>query len=331
MQYSPYIGIDRIDIGVEAGTPRMVFEDAGNTIWEVDNLAGTFRWFTPGVVRMSLTTAGLTIANNLTVGGTLSGNIIHAEKDLTSSGTITILKNGFIRGTLSGNILHAEKSLTSSGTLTVVGNSNIRGTMSGKQLYITGTGANAAPLISTGNGRIGLGTNAPTSFLDVRGTIENGLVGWWPMDGITGTGTSVRDLSIGTNTGTLKNGATISTGRFGKAALLDGVNDYVNLASTVTINNDFTVSMWLKTNSETKFNSITSKKISSESVHFGITQVLEFQFSKYVFKSGDKVVWGNKIGTVPDVPSSQTQLCQGGARDPAALPVCAPRSSGTSA
>lgn len=31
---------------------------------------------------------------------------------------------------------------------------------------------------------------------------------------------------------------------------------------------------------------------------FGITQVLEFQFSKYVFKSGDKVVWGNKIGTL---------------------------------
>lgn len=52
-------GIDRIDIGVENGTPRMVFEDAGNLIWEIDNSSGTFRWFTPGTARMSLTTTEL--------------------------------------------------------------------------------------------------------------------------------------------------------------------------------------------------------------------------------------------------------------------------------
>lgn len=48
-------GTDRLDIGVESGTPRMVFEDAGSDIWLIDNFAGVFRWFTPGVVQMQLT------------------------------------------------------------------------------------------------------------------------------------------------------------------------------------------------------------------------------------------------------------------------------------
>lgn len=54
-------GTDRLDIGVQAGSPRMVFEDAGFTIWEIDNDAGTFRWYTPGTVRMSLSTTAFTL------------------------------------------------------------------------------------------------------------------------------------------------------------------------------------------------------------------------------------------------------------------------------
>ena len=50
--------IDRIDIGVNSGTPRMVFEDSGSTIWQVDNFAGTFRWFTPGQERFTLDSSG---------------------------------------------------------------------------------------------------------------------------------------------------------------------------------------------------------------------------------------------------------------------------------
>lgn len=46
--------IDRIDIGVQAGTPRMVFEDSGNTIWQIDNAGGTFRWFKPNVLATQL-------------------------------------------------------------------------------------------------------------------------------------------------------------------------------------------------------------------------------------------------------------------------------------
>jgi hypothetical protein len=65
-------GIDRIDIGIEAGSPRLVFENAGAStpVWEVDNDAGNFRWFTPGFVQMNLSQSGnaatLDINNNNT-------------------------------------------------------------------------------------------------------------------------------------------------------------------------------------------------------------------------------------------------------------------------
>lgn len=68
------VGVDRVDIGVAAGTPRIVFEDAGGTIWEVDNLNGIFRWFTPGVVQMDLSTSAASFANGLSVGTILGGS-----------------------------------------------------------------------------------------------------------------------------------------------------------------------------------------------------------------------------------------------------------------
>jgi hypothetical protein len=65
--------IDRVDIGVEAGTPRMYFEDSGSTIWAIDNSGGIFRWFTPGVVRFDISTASASFATGLTVGLILGG------------------------------------------------------------------------------------------------------------------------------------------------------------------------------------------------------------------------------------------------------------------
>jgi hypothetical protein len=51
------LGIDRVDIGVGSGSPRLVFENSGYTIWQIDNELGTFRWFTPGVEQMTLSTS----------------------------------------------------------------------------------------------------------------------------------------------------------------------------------------------------------------------------------------------------------------------------------
>lgn len=56
-----YSGIPRLDIGVNNGSPRIIFEEprggVGNAkrIWQIDNDFGVFRWYTPNGVELSLT------------------------------------------------------------------------------------------------------------------------------------------------------------------------------------------------------------------------------------------------------------------------------------
>lgn len=66
-------GFDRLDFGVETGTPRIVFEDAGNTSWLIDQSGANFRWYQPNVNGLILNMA----SNNatLSVYGANSQNI----------------------------------------------------------------------------------------------------------------------------------------------------------------------------------------------------------------------------------------------------------------
>lgn len=66
------LGYNNVRFGV-LGTPRVVFE-AGGTVWQIDNDGANFRWFTPGVVRMSLSPTGdLDVSGNLIVSGSRIG------------------------------------------------------------------------------------------------------------------------------------------------------------------------------------------------------------------------------------------------------------------
>jgi hypothetical protein len=52
-------GSDNVRFGVSLGTPRAIFEDdASATQWEMDNLAGRFRIFTPGMERFTIDSNG---------------------------------------------------------------------------------------------------------------------------------------------------------------------------------------------------------------------------------------------------------------------------------
>jgi len=78
------IGSDRVDIGV-ATTPRIVFEDnASATVWLVDNSAGIFRWFTPGVVQAQIDTSGMAIRGYARVGSSSAPTNVTAG-DLTAT------------------------------------------------------------------------------------------------------------------------------------------------------------------------------------------------------------------------------------------------------
>ena len=69
-----------------------------------------------------------------------------------------------------------------------------------------------------------------------------GMVSWWTGDG------NANDL-IGGNHGTLRNGATFAAGVVGQAFSFDGVDDYVEVASSPTLQfgtADFTIDFWAK-------------------------------------------------------------------------------------
>jgi|GEM_PF-1715099 len=69
------------------------------------------------------------------------------------------------------------------------------------------------------------------------------MVSWWKAE-------NNGNDSIGTNHGTLMNGATFATGKVGQAFSFDGVNDYVEIAhsSSFDITTGHTVDMWIKLN-----------------------------------------------------------------------------------
>lgn len=70
-----------------------------------------------------------------------------------------------------------------------------------------------------------------------------GLVSWWPEDG------NANDI-IGSNDGSLQNGATFQAGMVGQAFLLDGVDDYINVpdSPSLDLQTEITIESWVYIN-----------------------------------------------------------------------------------
>jgi len=75
---------------------------------------------------------------------------------------------------------------------------------------------------------------------------ENGLVGYWKFD--EGSGPTASDSSGYNNYGTVY-GATWTDGKVGKALSFDGINDYVRIpdSDSLDITEDLTIAAWVKT------------------------------------------------------------------------------------
>ncbi len=112
--------------------------------------------------------------------GTLTGNILHAEKNLTSSGTMVIVGNGNIRGTLSGNIIHAEKNLTSSGAIVAVGDILSRNGTAKTKGYVFFSGATLSEMSGFNEYlniiHSGLGTNSVTRLTNQGDLVNIGTI-----------------------------------------------------------------------------------------------------------------------------------------------------------
>ncbi len=93
---------------------------------------------------------------------------------------------------------------------------------------------------------------ATTTFAQIPNYVPtNGLVGWWPFNG------NANDESGNGNNGTV-NGATLTSDRNGvanQAYSFDGINDFISMNNAPFINGPFTISGWIKYNTQS-FNPI---------------------------------------------------------------------------
>src|SRR5207253_2629840 len=71
-----------------------------------------------------------------------------------------------------------------------------------------------------------------------------------------GSGTTVRDSSTNKNVGTLVNGPSWTTGKFGRGVSLDGVNDYISVSSPDLPAGNFTWELWMNLTQRKSFQSI---------------------------------------------------------------------------
>ena len=102
-------------------------------------------------------------------------------------------------------------------------------------------------LYSAGSGGMCAGTPPPSATNCVAAPA--GLVGWFRAEG------DAQD-SAGANPGSLQNGASFATGRVGQAFRFDGVNDYVRVPHTpsLDVGNQVTVECWMKADASNAMN-----------------------------------------------------------------------------
>lgn len=111
-------------------------------------------------------------------------------------------------------------------------------------LYVSNTASNTVSVIRTSDHTVaetitvGNGPRA-IAFADVY----DGLVAYYPFEG------NALDVSGNDNNGTEKGGVTYTNGVLGQAASFDGVDDYIDVADSATLDisgNELTIAAWVK-------------------------------------------------------------------------------------
>jgi len=82
-----------VHVGITSSTPRIMFAPSGSVSsannWQIDVASGVFRWFTPGVVQMSLSSGGVVSANSFVKNSGTSSQFLKADGTVDSSTYIT--------------------------------------------------------------------------------------------------------------------------------------------------------------------------------------------------------------------------------------------------
>lgn len=156
----------------------------------------------------------------------------------------------------------------------------------------------------TGGATLGSLRTAVLTIIDNDTPTPSGIVGLWTFDEASGT---AGDTSGSSNTGTLTNGATRDVGISGNALSLDGVDDYVSIAdsNSLDVSSSFTIMAWVNPSiAQTTFRSVLSKSGGSNHTYF------MFASSESLYCPNSGPIAGFSDGV------SQIELCHGVAVPP---------------
>jgi hypothetical protein len=144
------------------------------------------------------------------------------------------------------------------------------------------------------------------------GTNSIGLVGYWNLDDRNGT--TAEDNSGYGNDGTLYNGSTSCgnpptagsgcpewvDGKYGKALSFDGVDDYVNITDSTSLNpSKISIELWVKPNSLQNLNGVISKGESGNNRWY--VEINNTQYNWFVNFDGTWYAVGTSLAITNDV------------------------------
>ncbi|MDX1447336.1 LamG-like jellyroll fold domain-containing protein, partial [Lishizhenia sp.] len=113
----------------------------------------------------------------------------------------------------------------------------------------------------------------PLDLFELTSPSISNLYGYFPFEG------DLTNLGSGGQNAT-NNGATFTTGICGQALEFDGVDDYVLLSPNYMLNDDFTITAWIKTNDATNAMGIFSIRQQCASTYRG-NSIVEWAFNNY--------------------------------------------------
>jgi hypothetical protein len=179
---------------------------------------------------------------------------------LTNNGSTVV---AYVDGVQS---ITAAGSLISGGGVTSIGydinraNYPFKGKIDEVRIYSRALSATeVTTLYTAGTQKINASRNVTGSSLD------NGLVGLWSFDGKDMNGATAYDRSGNGNDGTLTNGPVPAIGKMGQALSFDGVDDYVGVSdsNSLDLTTHFTISLWMKSSNISQYQTYLLSKLNN--------------------------------------------------------------------
>ncbi len=324
-----HIGVDALGTSALGNTGDGILLQGASNNHIGTNADGTADAAERNVISANLATGGVVITSGGT-GNAIAGNYIGTDAngtaDLGNAGYGISLSGGAHDNTIGGTTAAARNVISANGIdgVQIIGDPAVQNTIQGNFI-----GLDASGTVALGNDGYGvhlqdasaaIGGDQPGQGNVISGNTGDGVfvsgVGNGLPDGIVSWYRAEADASdsVGSNDGTLQNGATYTSGQYGQGFSLDGVDDYVEIPSAPEFNSDsLTVEAWVNPD-DLSAGHVIASKYDTEDLGQGISWVLQVgagggvTFNVYQTDShGPGTIY---TGAVTDAPALSTGTWQ---------------------